>query len=205
MSLDEAILTEVKKYILAFWSLFEGLVIRTTIEGFLSNPFIYLIAFYIGFILTWYLIGFKFGKLKGKFSIFSFIGDIFIAVYFGALFSLSGFIAGIILSLLVMDIVKLILPRLGYDYSNLTTKKMIIYFWIIPLVVKILWDRIQYKKLQKEKEALIIQQNEEKIKKLMKVQEKTKLDEEEKFRQIEEVDKVLNDKIENILKKLDKF
>jgi len=205
MSLDELILIEVKKYILAFWTLFEGLVVKTTLEGFLSNPFIYLVAFYIGFILTWYLIGFKFGKLKRNFGIFSFIFDILIAIYFGAFFSLSGFIAGIILSLLVMDILKLILPRLGYDYSNLTTKKMIIYFWIIPLVIKVIKNKIDYKKAQKEKEKLMVRQNEEKLKKLMEAQEKVKLEEEEKFRQIEEVDRILNDKIENLLKKLDKF
>jgi len=205
MSLDELILIEVKKYILAFWTLFEGLVVKTTLEGFLSNPFIYLVAFYIGFILTWYLIGFKFGKLKRNFGIFSFIFDILIAIYFGAFFSLSGFIAGIILSLLVMDILKLTLPRLGYDYSNLTTKKMIIYFWIIPLVIKVIKNKINYKKAQKEKEKLMVRQNEEKLKKLIEAQEKVKLEEEEKFRQIEEVDRILNDKIDNVLKKLDRF
>ena len=205
MSLDELILIEVKKYILAFWTLFEGLVVKTTLEGFLSNPFIYLVAFYIGFILTWYLIGFKFGKLKRNFGIFSFIFDILIAIYFGAFFSLSGFIAGIILSLLVMDILKLTLPRLGYDYSNLTTKKMIIYFWIIPLVIKVIKNKINYKKAQKEKEKLMVRQNEEKLKKLIEAQEKVKLEEEEKFRQIEEVNKILNDKIDNVLKKLDRF
>ncbi len=205
MSLDEIILGEIKKYVLAFWNLFKGLVIETTLEGFLSNPFIYLIAFYIGFLITWYLVGFKFGKLKGNFSILSLIFDILVAIYFGILFSLSGFIAGIVLSLLVMDILKLILPRLGYDYSKLTTRKMIIYFWIIPLIVKIIKDKIEFRKSQKEKEKLIVKQNEEKIKRLIESQEKVKLEEEEKLRQIKEVDKVLSDKIDNILKKLDRF
>lgn len=165
-----------------------------------------MIAFYIGFILTWYLIGFKFGKLKGNFNIFSFIFNYIDSnLFFGAFFSLSGFIAGIILSLLVMDILKLILPRLGYNYSNLTTRKMIIYFWIIPLVIKVINNKINYKKAKKEKEKLMVRQNEEKIKKLMEAQEKVELEKEEKFRQIEEVDKILNDKIDNVLKKLDRF
>lgn len=205
MSLDEKIFEGVKNAIEIVVAIFKQFIFDSISYGFSQNPIVYLLAFYIGFLISWYVFGFFFEKLKRPFSWFTFIGTLAISIYVGVLFAFSGFIAGIFLSLVVMDIVKFIFPRLGYDYSKLYTRKIALYFWILPLIIKIFLEKKKQKKLQEEQNKALQERFQQKIEKLIEEDKEAKKEKEEKEKQIREVESILDDKIENLLKKLERF
>ena len=201
MSLDEVIFLIFKEFIKAIFISTKN-ILDSIYYGILYNPIIYLFSFYIGFLIGWYIFGFLFGKLRRPFSFIAFVGSLLGVIYFSDLFGYSGFIAGIIFSLILMDIIKFIFTKLGYDYSELTTRKIALYFWILPLIIKILWDKIRLRKLYKEQFRIIQENSNKSLERYFEEFEKRSKEEEKQKRKI---DKILNEKLENLLKKLDRF
>ncbi len=204
-SFDEVIISSIKELLVFIWTIV-SIYFEAVFNSLKVNPFLYVISFYFGFLIGWYIFGYFFDKLKTKFSYWSIPIDIFVFYLFGLIFSFSGFLTGFLWSLIVMDIVKFIFSKIGLDYSKLTVKKMAVYLLIVPLILKIILEPKREKQLLKERQ----QQEQERMARLIEekfIKPLEKVDEEikEERRQKEEVDKVIDDKIENLLKKLDNF
>jgi len=163
----------------------------------------YIISLYLGFILGWFIFGFIIGRLNKPFKFLIFFVSLIFNLYFCLVFLDYPFMEGIALSNLVLDFVKLIFSRKGYDYSRLSTWKMAIYFWIIPIFIQFLVKK--FKKNSEDEMITSVDYVERKLLEILARVEKSMIEEREMEKEREEVDRFIEDKIKEILKKLEKF